>query len=82
MTKSLNEREILREQLPLCAFREAGEAWKQTTALLGTSVDGDSEGGGTNVLLKVGDDPVVESFGAFEASSSDLSPANNFAQLC
>ena len=82
MTKSLYERKILREQLPLCAFREAGEAWKQTTALLGTPVDGHSESGGTNVPLKVGDDPVVESFGAFEASSSDLPPANNLAQLC
>ena len=82
MTKSLYERKILREQLLLCAFREAGKAWKQTTALLGTSVDGHSEGRGTNVLLKVGDDSFVESFGAFEASSSDLPPANNFAQLC
>ena len=82
MTKSLNEREILREQLPLCAFREAGEAWKQTTALFSTPVDGHSKAGGTNVLLKVGDDPFVESFRAFEASSSDLPPANNFAQLC
>ena len=62
MTKSLYERKILREQLPLCVFREAGEAWKQTTALLGTSVDGHSEGRGTNVLLKVGDDPLVERF--------------------
>ena len=46
----------------MCAFREAGEAWKQTTALLGTPVDGHSEGRGTNVLLKVGDDPLVERF--------------------